>query len=346
MKKRLLIAGLSLLMLTACKQETPDTEPIVTEPQTEMTEPVTEPETEPETEAEPVTEAEKIEPLFKDRYPYAIMIDNHPNARPQAGLNDAKIIYEAMVEGRITRLMMVTDQEKGKVGPIRSARPLFVDLAYDNQAFYAHVGNYEYVLEHTLGYEIKDMDQFHHAGNSYYRESHKAAPHNMYGTMEEFYNAAENEGYELKPESAYGYSMSNQVQERDGGVDATEVSFTYDDYEWQIYYYNKEKEMYEKKINDVVVTDENTGDPLEIANYILMPMEYYTMSNGEHQAVDWETQEGEAYYFTKGKMYPITWERSEIGSFLTFKRGDEELVFNPGLLYIQLIPTHRMPELP
>ena len=138
MRKWLLIV-LAILLLAACNtQEEPET----TEPETEeVTEAETEPAPETEPETEPVTEAAKPEPMFSARYPIAVMIDNHPQARPQSGLQNADIIYEPQVEGRLTRLLVVTDEETGEIGPIRSARPAFLNFVAENEAVYLHVWN-------------------------------------------------------------------------------------------------------------------------------------------------------------------------------------------------------------
>ena len=50
-------------------------------------------------------EEKKVEIFQGDSRPIAVMIDNVGVARPQAGLNDAYIVYEIIVEGNQTRLM-------------------------------------------------------------------------------------------------------------------------------------------------------------------------------------------------------------------------------------------------
>lgn len=58
--------------------------------------------------------------------PIAFMIDNNINAMPQAGLQQADLIYEMIVEGGETRLMIVMkDKDVSKVGPLRSSRHNF-----------------------------------------------------------------------------------------------------------------------------------------------------------------------------------------------------------------------------
>ena len=61
-----------------------------------------------QTKKEKVVEKVKkvnIVDLDNNLRPYAVMINNHHEARPQAGLDKAYIVYEFMVEGGITRMM-------------------------------------------------------------------------------------------------------------------------------------------------------------------------------------------------------------------------------------------------
>ena len=85
---------------------------------------------------------EKQVQIFKgnDR-PIAVMIDNHKDAWPQAGLQDAYMVYEIVVEGGETRLMaLFKGVNVDKIGPVRSARHYFLDYAMENDAIYVHFG--------------------------------------------------------------------------------------------------------------------------------------------------------------------------------------------------------------
>ena len=80
-------------------------------------------------------EEKKVEIFQGDSRPIAVMIDNVGVARPQAGLNDAYIVYEIIVEGNQTRLMaLFKDKDISKIGPIRSSRHYFLDYALENDA--------------------------------------------------------------------------------------------------------------------------------------------------------------------------------------------------------------------
>jgi hypothetical protein len=59
-----------------------------------------------------------------------IKIDNVPDARPQAGVNAADVVYEEIVEGGFTRLVGVyQSSDADDIGPVRSVRPTDPDLA-------------------------------------------------------------------------------------------------------------------------------------------------------------------------------------------------------------------------
>ncbi|MFA6602265.1 MAG: DUF3048 domain-containing protein [Candidatus Shapirobacteria bacterium] len=94
------------------------------------------------------TEDEKK--IWSERRPLAVMIENHADARPLSGLSMADVVYEAIAEGGITRFMAVyycqavagAGEAKYDVGPVRSARTYFLDIAseYSDYPLYTHVG--------------------------------------------------------------------------------------------------------------------------------------------------------------------------------------------------------------
>lgn len=88
--------------------------------------------------------------IWVNRRPLLVMIENHEESRPQSGLSKADVVYEAVAEGAITRLMAVfycgnAAYSAGgvyDVGPVRSARTYFLDWAseYSDYPLYNHVG--------------------------------------------------------------------------------------------------------------------------------------------------------------------------------------------------------------
>jgi len=87
--------------------------------------------------------------IWEKRRPLLVMIENHVDSRPQSGLQNADVVYEAIAEGGITRFIAVyyCNAVRGAsknydVGPVRSARTYFLDIAseYSDYPLYAHVG--------------------------------------------------------------------------------------------------------------------------------------------------------------------------------------------------------------
>ena len=62
--------------------------------------------------------------------PFAIMVENTPDARPQSGLINADVVFEVVDEYGITRFVAVfSSYDSDLVGPVRSARPYYAEIA-------------------------------------------------------------------------------------------------------------------------------------------------------------------------------------------------------------------------
>jgi len=132
-----------------------------------------------------------------NRYPLAVMVENHTEARPQSGLEKASVVYEAIAEGGITRFMAIFGTyETEKVGPVRSARPYFVDWAHGYNAYYAHVGGNALALDKIIADGILDLDQFKYS-SSYWRDTSRnvSSEHTMYTSTLKLRDQAAKLGY-------------------------------------------------------------------------------------------------------------------------------------------------------
>jgi hypothetical protein len=110
----------------------------------------------------------------------AIMIENSPDARPQSGLKQAGVVYEAIAEGGITRFLALYQEDKPTlIGPVRSLRPYFVDWLTPYNASVVHVGGSSAALKRIRNGEYRDIDQFFNA-STYWRSTDRYAPHNVY----------------------------------------------------------------------------------------------------------------------------------------------------------------------
>lgn len=158
MKKKIIAAMLvAACMMTACGKSTdgPIIQEIQPESSVEVVESSSSTEEVVEKEVSAITERTVVDGKKQsyltgewkpvevvDRRPFAIMVPNNPPAMPQSGISKASIIYEAPVEGRITRLMCVVEDydDLTYIGPIRSSRDYFVYEAMAFDAMYCHWG--------------------------------------------------------------------------------------------------------------------------------------------------------------------------------------------------------------
>ena len=128
----------------------------------------------------------EVEKTDAERRPIAVMVENHPDSRPQSGLSDASLVYEAITEGGITRFMAVYGPNvPKKVGPVRSARTYYIDWLQEYSALYAHVGGNLDALKKIKSLNIYDLDQFGIGDKAYWRlpQAGKAIEQTMYTSL-------------------------------------------------------------------------------------------------------------------------------------------------------------------
>ena len=111
----------------------------------------------------------------------AVMIENSPEARPQSGLTDAGVVFEAIAEGGITRFIaLYQEAEPELIGPVRSARPYYLEWAAAFDPAVAHVGGSDdaLIMLRSGSYGV-DLDQYFN-DSAYWRTKDRSAPHNVY----------------------------------------------------------------------------------------------------------------------------------------------------------------------
>jgi hypothetical protein len=125
----------------------------------------------------------------------AVQIENSPDARPQRGLYDAGIVTEAIAEGGITRFnAMFQEAQPDRIGPIRSLRPYYIDFFWPYDASIVHAGGSGQALAEVAAFGLKDID--HGAnGGTFYRDSGRFAPHNLYSSRAKLIEAHNARGY-------------------------------------------------------------------------------------------------------------------------------------------------------
>lgn len=132
---------------------------------------------------------------------YAVQIENSPEARPQSGLKEADIVYEAIAEGGITRFnALFHDNVPANIGPIRSLRPYFIDWFLPFDAAIVHAGGSPEALNDVGALRLKDIDHGSSSG-IFRRSSDRYSPHNLYSSGQQILDLMGQRGFSSKANS-------------------------------------------------------------------------------------------------------------------------------------------------
>ncbi|HEY5805871.1 MAG TPA: DUF3048 domain-containing protein, partial [Candidatus Saccharimonadales bacterium] len=135
----------------------------------------------------------QVDPAVNERPVTAIMIENSLDARPQSGLNQAGVVFEAIAEGGITRFVaLFQDTEPDYIGPVRSARPYYVQWMLGFDAAYAHAGGSAEALSLINQWHVKDLQ---HHSSYFWRIKNRTTPHNLYTSIAKLREYEAQKGY-------------------------------------------------------------------------------------------------------------------------------------------------------
>ena len=292
---------------------------------------------------EPVKE-EKTVQIFKgnDR-PIAIMIDNHSDAWPQAGLQKAYMVYEIVVEGGETRLMALfkgTDAEK--IGPVRSARHYFLDYAMENDAIYAHFGESPQADSDIRKYSINEIDGIAEDGTTFKRVKDKASPHNAVTSIDKLIESAKNKKFKMtsNKESVLNY-VTDEVNLEEG-QGAISVTIPHSDLQTVKYVYDEENKEYQRYARGKKQTDWDSKETITTKNIIVTFCDNYTLQDKENKGRQGIKNIGtfDGYYITNGKAIKIKCIKKERDEQTVYQDLEgNEIKVNDGNTFVNICPT-------
>ena len=278
----------------------------------------------------------------KDR-PIAVMIDNHNQAWPQAGLNKAYLVYEIIVEGGETRLMAVfKGVNVDKIGPVRSSRHYFLDYAMENDAIYAHYGWSPLAESDIKSYNINNLNGITESTSTFWRVKDKSAPHNAVTSTDALLKAAKAKGYKTTStkKSVLNYTTDNVTLE--DGQGATSITIPHSDLQTVKYVYDEDNQVYKRYARNKAQTDWDTGDSITTKNIIITMCDNYTLEDSENKGRQGLKNIGtfNGYYITNGKAIKIKCIKEARNTQTKYEdlQGNEIKV-NDGNTWINICPT-------
>lgn len=275
--------------------------------------------------------------------PIAVMIDNHIDAMPQAGLEQADLVYELIVEGGETRLMLVLqDKDLSKVGPIRSSRHNFLDYALENDAIYVHYGWSPQAKSDISKLGVNNINGIFESGSKkgFWRDSGKYAPHNAVTNTENILNIATRKGYRTttSKDPVLNYVV-DEVNLDDGQV-ADTITIPYSDHNTVKYTYDAEKKVYTRYSRGKKQTDWVTKNTVTTKNIIISFAKNTSIDSYGRQNID-NIKTLDGYYITNGKAIKIKCEKTSRSSQTVYKDLEgNEINVNDGKTFIQICPLN------
>jgi len=266
----------------------------------------------------------------------AIMIENSPDARPQSGLKDGEVVYEAIAEGGITRFLVLYQQNKPDlIGPVRSVRPYYLDWARPYDASIAHVGGSSLALQQVRDGSWRDIDQFFN-GSYYWRASDRYAPHNVYTSFAKLDALNQAKGYT----SSHPAEMKRTDGKAVSQPDATSISVhisgpLYD----SSYTYDKTSNAYTRSEGGEVHNDREKG---AITPAVVVVMEVPTTQVFEDTFREsmQTTGSGKVTIFQNGTVIQGNWHKNTAADQLSFTDADgKDISLVRGQTWITAIPS-------
>ncbi len=152
------------------------------------------PKSHPVTKAKPATATAKSANTLYSAF--AVTIDNQPAAWPQSGLSQADLVFEFPAEGGITRYLAVFwHKSAAKIGPVRSTRIYFDNVAAAYGWPLAHAGGNVDALKAIGPLGIKNLDQIYGSGQWFWRSTDRQMPHNLYTSTNLIEQGIQKDGY-------------------------------------------------------------------------------------------------------------------------------------------------------
>ncbi len=281
--------------------------------------------------------------------PLAVVIDNAAPSRPQSGLGDACLVYEVLVEGRMTRFVaFFLHTESAAIGPVRSLRPYMLDLVMPLEAVVAHVGGSPQALEEVarLGSSARSIDAMKDPG-AFWHMSGRRPPFNTFTGTSLLRAASRARGYEgfsltaMTP-TAFSFAASAEDAVLPTGQSVMRFTLTYGAPGGYAvtYDYDPESGRWMRYIGGAAHIDAATGRQLGATTVIVHRAACRVIPGDPEGRLEMTlTGSGRAKVFVGGRVLDAVWSKAGTDGALVYTglQGDP-LVLPPGPVWVLVVP--------
>jgi hypothetical protein len=265
-----------------------------------------------------------------------IMIENSPDARPQSGLKDSGVVFEAIAEGGITRFLVLYQEQKPQlIGPVRSVRAYYVDWLAAFNASVAHVGGSAAALAEVRNGSYRDIDQFFNSA-SYWRATDRYAPHNVYTSFERIDALNTKKGY---TSSAFtGFTRKDSAASTTPNATSVNVTISSANYN-SSYAYNPVTNTYDRSVGGKPQLDREAGQVSPRVVIAMRVTQSTVMEDGYRESIN-AVGTGTAYIFQDGTVQEVTWRKPSKTAQITFTDAEgKDVPLARGQTWITAVPN-------
>lgn len=265
-----------------------------------------------------------------------IMIENSPDARPQSGLKNSGVVFEAIAEGGITRFLVIYQQEKPDlIGPVRSVRMYYVDWIAAFNASVAHIGGSAAALAEVRNGTYRDIDQFFNSA-AYYRATDRYAPHNVYTTFTRLDTLNAAKGYTSS--TFTGFTRKDSVAAEVPSASAVSVTISSALYN-SAFTYDPTTNLYNRSQAGAPHTDREAGQISPRVVIVMKVTESTVMEDGYRQAIN-TIGSGPATIFQDGTVQEVTWSKASRKDQIVFRdAAGADVPLARGQTWITAVPA-------
>jgi len=296
--------------------------------------------TEPRGPASPLNGLPAEDPTLLGRGVLAVKIDNHWDARPQSGIQEADAVYELVVEAGLTRFIaLFHDNDSNYLGPMRSGRPTDPTLLAPLGATFAISGAQDWVIARIVGAGVPLIGEVKPAT---FRISSRSAPHNLYVDTALLREYAEARGYSSEPPP--DLFTWGEAPPAEPGAESITIRFSAETtalWEWDGERYlrstNGKEHQYLPKEGEAGRVAADTLVVLFVKKYTASPP---SGSDGSAVPAMETVGSGRALVFFDGRVTEGNWSREAVDLMISLTDPDGNVLTVPaGVPWISLVPN-------
>ncbi|MFA6588219.1 MAG: DUF3048 domain-containing protein [Patescibacteria group bacterium] len=280
-----------------------------------------------------------------NKLPFGVMIENTPEARPQAGLGLASVVYETLAEGGVTRFLAIFPQSVNPklLGPIRSSRPYYVDWAREYSAIYIHAGGSRDAFEEIGRLGVRSFDALTRKGSPYaFRNC--SGVHCLFTNKGKLNSLVTKNKLNSTPAKSTGWIFKSDVEKKQRGKNGKKLTIDFNGRTYRVdWAYDQKTNRYKRSNGGVVAKDRNTGKQITAANVVVMRVPKEKVLDRKLRISLKLTGKGNATLYRDGNAIEVQWRKSSASARTKFysKKTGQEIEFNRGTTWVEVVPGAR-----